>query len=614
MPASRSSSGAWGSSAPMRAVARRTLVRTALVPCAIACAIACALAARRADAQSPDHRRAALADTTPRIRLCDLRTVTAIDIKAQYPDIGGIERRSRLLANLVQDLHAVTRDEVVRRVLVLRVGDRCSELRRAESERLLRAQPFLADARVVARDDGSGGVRLEVVTYDELSLVAGVATGNGAHVTGVKLGNRNLSGEAIEVQTEWRSGGFYRDLFSGRVVDYQILGRPYQMMVEGARRPQGSDWLAELTHPYFTDLQRIAWRVTGGEVETYLGMLRRGPEPSPSLGVTRRFWDAGGILRIGMPGRLSLFGASVSSESERPAFDPVIVSDTGIVLAGDSVARALAGRWTSYRVARVNALWGVRNVRFLRVTGFDALRGPQDVRIGFQFGTLFGRSLPVMGSDDDDIFVASDIYVANGSRRSFLALQARAEGREDGDTRRWDGVLTSGRLAWYLRTAAFNTVEASAEWSGGWRTRVPFQVSFADIEGGVRGYRDSRLAGAQRAVLRLEDRLFLGTVKQSADVGLAMFTDVGRLWAGDAAFGVDARPHLGAGLGLLVAVPPRSKRLWRLDVARAITSDPDAKWEVRLTSGDFTRAFWRDPPDVRRVRERTVPQSVFTWP
>jgi hypothetical protein len=35
---------------------------------------------------------------------------------------------------------------------------------------------------------------------------------------------------------------------------------------------------------------------------------------------------------------------------------------------------------------------------------------------------------------------------------------------------------------------------------------------------------------------------------------------------------------------------------------------------VRLTSGDFTRAFWRDPPDVRRVRERTVPQSVFTWP
>jgi hypothetical protein len=579
-------------------------------------AIGIAAAGRVALAQSPEQRVALLADTTARIRLCDLRTVTGIDIKAQYPDIGGIERRSRWLAGLVQDLHAVTRDEVVRRILVLRVGDRCSELRRAESERLLRAQPFLADARVVARDDGAGGVRLEVVTYDELSLVAGVAasTSGGTRVTGVKLGNRNLSGEAVELQAEWRSGGFYRDMFAARVVDYQVLGRPYQLMLEGARRPQGSDWFAEFTHPYFTDLQRIAWRVTAGESEALVGLLRRGPELSPALGVTRQFWDAGGILRIGVPGRLSLFGASLSSERELPAFHPVLVTDTGIVVADDSLSRALAGRWNTHNVARVNALWGVRNIRFLRVTGFDALRGPQDVRIGFQFGTLFGRSLPVIGSDDDDVFVASDIYIANGSRRSFLALQARGEGREDGDTRRWDGVLTSGRLGWYLRTASYNTFEASAEWSGGWRMRLPFQVSFADVDGGVRGYRDSRLAGSQRAVLRLEDRLFLGTVRQAADAGMALFVDAGRLWAGDAPFGVDARPHVGAGIGLLAAVPPRSKRLWRLDFARALTADPDARWEVRLTSGDFTRAFWRDPADVRRVRERTVPQSVFNWP
>ena len=58
-------------------------------------------------------------------------------------------------------------------------------------------------------------------------------------------------------------------------------------------------------------------------------------------------------------------------------------------------------------------------------------------------------------------------------------------------------------------------IPASAEWGGGWRMRVPFTVGFADVEGGVRGYADSRLAGSQRAVVRLEDRLFLGTLKQS---------------------------------------------------------------------------------------------------
>ena len=591
-------------------------MRVALIAAVVLLPAATLLSPRAARAQSPAQRDSALSDTLPRLRSCELRTITGIDIRPQFPDIGGISRRSRWIAGVVRDLHVVTREDVIRRFLVLDVGDRCSELRRAESERILRAQPYLADARVVVRDDGNGGARLEVVTYDELSYVAGLAasTVGGARLTALKLGNRNLQGEAVEVQGEWRSGGFYRDLYAVRLVDYQLLGRPYQLALEGARRPQGHNWSTEFTHPYFTDLQRIAWRATAGEIDLYQPLFRQGNLRTPAVNVARRYWDAGGILRIGVPGRLSLFGASLSLESERPAFAPVFVTDSGIVRATDSLAAELDGRWSPHRAARINALWGVRNVRFLRVTAFDALRGPQDMRVGFQFGTLFGRSLPVIGSDDDDIFVASDVYIANGSRRSFLALQARGEGREDGDTRRWDGVLTSGRLAWYARPASWTTVITSAEWSGGWNMRVPFQVSFADLDGGVRGYRDSRQAGAQRAVVRLEDRIFLGTVKSSADAGLALFVDAGRLWAGDAPFGMDAKPHVGAGIGLLAAVPPRSKRLFRIDVARAFTADPDAKWEIRMTSGDFTRAFWRDPADVRRVREKTVPQSVFNWP
>lgn len=599
----------------MRAAVRPTSASLAAFVAFVAGVACIASAPVAARAQSPEERQAWLADTTPKLRSCEGLRVTAIDIKPQFPDIGGIARRSRVLAGLMRDLHQVTREDIVRRFLALEVGDRCSELRRAESERILRAQPYLADARVVARDDGHGGTRLEVVTYDELAYIAGLAvtTAGGAGVSAFKLGNRNLRGEALEVQGEWRNGKYYRDLFAARLVDYQVLGRPYTLALGGARRPQGHDWATEFAHPYYTDLQRIAWRITAGELNSYQGLLRVGAV-SPAINIERRYWDVGGIMRVGLPGRLSLFGASLSLEGERPAATPVFITDSGIVDAVDSAAGGLTARWSPHRAARVNALWGVRNVRFLRVSGFDAMRASQDVRIGFQFGTLLGRSLPVIGSDDDDIFVASDIYIANGSRRSFLALQARGEGREDGNTRRWDGVLTSGRLGWYLRTANYNTLRANAEWSGGWHARVPFQVSFADPDGGVRGYAASRQAGNQRAVLRLEDRLLLGTVKQSADVGMAAFVDAGRLWAGDAPFGVDTKPHVGAGLGLLVSIPPRSKRTFRVDIARALTPDPNARWEFRLTSGDFTREFWADPADVRLARERTVPQSVFNWP
>jgi hypothetical protein len=85
--------------------------------------------------------------------------------------------------------------------------------------------------------------------------------------------------------------------------------------------------------------------------------------------------------------------------------------------------------------------------------------------------------------------------------------------------------------------------------------------------------------------------------------------------AGDAPFGDTTRaPRFGAGLGLLAAIPPRSKRLYRLDLAFPLSPDPHAKWEVRVSSNDATRAFLREPGDVRRSRSRSVSAGVFNWP
>ena len=548
---------------------------------------------------------------------CDGRVVSEVRIDARDPNLGSIFRRSRALTRLVQQLHVTTRDDVLRRILVLRVGSRCTELRRAESERLLRAQPYLSDARVVARDDGRGGVRLEVTTWDELAMVVGIGA-NPAQggLTAVRLGSANLMGQAVSVAAEWREGHFYRDMIGGRITDYQILGRPYTLSLQSYRQSLGRDWLVDFSHPYFTDLQRVAWRGGAGVHDAYVGMSRPGTAGG-ALYVEREYWDVGGLLRIGVPGRLSLFGASVSNEIEDPSASPVRVTDDGVVAATEpEIVEALTGRYRRHRNSRVNALWGVRNVGFRQVRGFDALTAFQDVRVGFQFGALFGRSLPVLGSDDDDIFVSADLYAANGNEHTFVGLQMRGEGREDGDTQRWDGVLSSGRAAWYQKPAGWYTIITNAEWGMGWRQRVPFQLGFADMEGGLRGFRDSREAGAQRIVLRNEHRLSFGTFKQLGDVGAAAFVDAGRIWAGDAPLGVDTRPHAGAGISLLAAVPPRSKRLWRIDVAFPITRpDPDVgSWELRISSRDRTRTFFREPNDVRGARERSVPVSVFNWP
>jgi hypothetical protein len=494
--------------------------------------------------------------------------------------------------------------DVIRRYLLLRSGDVCTERQRAESERILRAQPFLASASVRAYPDGPGAVRLLVETRDEVGAVLG-ASARGASLTGFTFGSRNVAGEAIYGAMEWRKGEL-RDVFSVRVTDYQFLGRRY---VAGLHAELGDyderRFGIEVSHPFLTDGQRIAWRTTALRDDDRFPFFRGNDLEPAEVAMERTFLDVGGVVRIGQPGRLSLFGVSFSRETDesgRPAF----VRDSSVDYP------TLLAPYVARRNARINALWAIRNVRYRRVERFDALTAAQDIRLGFQLGTLLGRSLSVLGTRDDDFLVAADLYTGVGGGSSFLRLDARGEGRQNYDTNRWDGILGAARLAYYQRLHPRHTLVANVEWSGGWRQRVPFQLTLGDRFGGLRGYGGTREAGGKRGIVRLEDRWLLGDVREQADVGVSVFAEAGRLWKGDVPFGVSTPVRYTAGIGLLAALPPGSKRTWRVDLAVPINGGGADRWQVRLTTINATRLLdWREPRDLARSRERSVPVSVF---
>jgi len=542
---------------------------------------------------------------------CSGQMVSDIIVRTEPPALGDLSKRSRVAARAVRAVHATTRPQVVRRLIIQGLGAQCRELARAESERILRAQPFIAEATITPHAMPDGSVVLEVVTVDELEWLVDVGVkGSSPFVNRVKLGNANIGGEAIALQGVWSAArGPYRDTYGARFMDYQLLGRPYQLMLAGTRRPLGGDWTALAGHAFLTDLQRVAWRTATGERSEYIPLLRESVD-APSVRIKRSFTDIGGIVRLGAPGRLSLFGASYTREYDSGDNEYIRVTRNGLVRDSTAVTDSIH----PYRSGRINGLWGVRNIHFLRVTGFDALSATQDVREGFQLGLLGGRSLAVLGSENDDIFLSADMYAGVGSPTTFAAMQVQGEGRQDYNTNRWDGIISSGRGAIYQRMTPRQTLVVDGEWSGGWRQRLPFQLTLGDERGGVRGYRDSQAAGAQRAVARLEDRWYIGRIRALADLGLAPFFDAGRLWAGDAAFGANTPVRLGTGISLLAAVPPRSKRLFRLEVGYPLSKDPHAKLEIRITATDLTRLFWDEPGDVKRSRESTVPASIFNWP
>lgn len=572
------------------------------------------MAAQRPDSTPPRPAdttaaaRRARVDSVTSARFCRGQLITRIDVEPSPPTFPRLFRRVPVLRDIDALPHSTTRPGTVRNFLAVREGEPCTELRRAESERILRAQPFIAGARVLAFPDSGDGVRLLVQTSDELSNVVGLAS-QGVRPTVIRFGDGNVAGRGVYATGLWREGFAYRDGYGARVSGYQLLGRPYQFNAEYLRRPIGQRQTADFGHPFLTDLQRVAWRASVGSVDQQFAFTRDGVDAS-SLIASREYWDVGGVVRIGAPGRLSLFGASLSRETEFTDAAPVQYRREGPVPDTSSL---LVARYARTRNARVNALWGVRNVRFMRVEGFDALAAEQDVRTGFQFGTLLGRSISVLGSTDDDIFTAADVYGGMGSPRSFLAFQGQGEGRQDGDTERWDAILAAGRAAWYLKPHPRHTFITSTEFGGGWRQRVPFQLVLSDRDGGLRGYRKSRTAGGQRLVARVEERWRLG-VFRSADFGIAGFADAGKLWAGDAPYGVTTPVRYGAGVGIL-ASPRNSQKLYRVELGFPVSPDQHARFELRVRTTDAaSTTFWEPPDDVRRSRGRTLPASVFTWP
>lgn len=533
--------------------------------------------------------------------------------RARLPDFVPNARAIETFVGQAQTrFHSASQPEAVRPFLQLREGDRCDERRRAESERILRAQSYIADARLAVYRRNGTTVVLIVETTDEVAVIADVRPRpSDPYIARMRLGSGNVYGLGIRAVAGFTDGAGFRNGWSAEVTKFAVLGRPVMLSALGARDPLATRWVLDAARPFFTDFQRYAWAASAGGWDGYFNFRRR-DSLDLSLPVDRRWASIGGLTRIGPPGKLFLVGSSLTYERDVPDAQGVTVVPGEVRPVIPSPAN---DRYRPTRSVRANALLGWRRLRFLRVAGFDAVEGLQDVRIGFELGGTVGRGLPALGSDDADWFASVGMNGGLGDDVRYVQAGATWESRFAPETGRLDATVASGRITGYWRLSAEHTLVSDVDVAWGRRNRTPFQLTLDDRDAGVRGFRQSREAGGARAVWRLEDRWYLGRVRNVVSLAVAPFTDVGRLWAGDVPYGRTTAPSASFGVALLAAVPPASQVTWRLEVARRLTTDPFARgWDVRVVIRDVGRQFWREPRDVARSRPVALPTSLFTWP
>jgi outer membrane protein assembly factor BamA len=112
---------------------------------------------------------------------------------------------NKSIYRLANRWHIITRDAVIEQQLLFRTGDRFSQRMLEESERLLRANNYLFDAKILPIRYADGIVDIRVWTRDLWTLMPGfsVSRSGGENRTRVELSERNLLGRGVKLRVSY---------------------------------------------------------------------------------------------------------------------------------------------------------------------------------------------------------------------------------------------------------------------------------------------------------------------------------------------------------------------------------------------------------------------------
>lgn len=512
---------------------------------------------------------------------------------------------SRAVNGAVRALQPQTPDRVVRNFLLLGAGDVCEEPRRADSERILRSQPFISDVAIRAETVGQDSVRLVVETIDEYVIFAEAWGATGVPAGG-EFGTGNLFGGARAVSV---SGEIARGNALGggvKFTDYQAFGQPLVLGLYAASRQLSHYGVVSLARPFYTDFQPYAWLFNATQSRFFYG-FHETSFGNISLDYDTRSWAIGGLRRWPHDARGFQVGAVAAGTYADPIRTVVIGRDGPTPVA----APALLERYRPFSTVRVGAAVGYRDMRFIQVAGLDDLSAVQDLGIGWQSTAMGLQSVgafPGMPADQVGVW---NFDFGIGTPVAQLRGGFEIEARLTDTTNAPVSTLGSAHLTLTAKTSLAHTTLLDVEVAGAANERIPMQLTFRDDDG-LLGYRSKDLGGGQRTIVRFEDRWLLPPILSGAELAVAALVQAGKLEAGDALYGVTTPWSYGAGFAVMGALPRGSKHMVRLEFGWPLNPTGSRPMEFRITYGDRAGGYAGTPGAIAGAREAEAAARAVT--
>lgn len=428
-----------------------------------------------------------------------------------------IPEENTSLFRLANKLHILTKQSVIEDQLLFKSGNIYSQSQVDESERILRANHYLQNAKIRPAGYHDNIVDVDITTQDLWSLDVGASFGRkgGQSFSRINLEEKNFLGTGTTLGMEEKSG-VDRDEKILKYSDRHLFGSRWSVNAITADNSDGYQYILDIEKPFYSLGTRNAGGINFHHNERIVPIYAQGE-------IIREFqrqqkyvnsyysWSSGlsnGRVQrwtLGMTYKNNQFATVPSSK-----ISPITPSDSKLI----------------YPVIGFESI--VDN--FIETTNLNQIGRVEDIYVGTDIQTQLGIASTSFGSNHGALLLSGTAKhgFRSGTDRTIFLSGSMSAKIENGQR---TSMIASSTLRFYKqpspRRAFFIGLRADYNYSpGGEESQL-----LLGGDNGLRGYPLRYQTGNRLILLTLEQRYFSNWYPfRLFHVGGAIFFDAGRAW------------------------------------------------------------------------------------
>ncbi len=501
----------------------------------------------------------------PKISRITLRTTDVFDF-ATAPYL------NKFPYNFINLLHTQTKEDVIQQELLFKVGEPADPFLIQETERNLRALPFINAARIAQFPQRDGTVALVVYVSDSWTTEPYASIGGANAIDKVKIGfkEKNLFGRGKQMEFSYDDKNDYEKIL--RYKDPRLFSSRWQLEAEELKSQKGTGRSFDITHPFFsadtrwsaigsytqsdTTLQELDNSVLVSEFEQHKETTEFGA--GLKIGSGRRIVNRSGF-------RYKLNKAWYSKNENTNPDMPVPEKSTEKIVFLD---------------------WSTTRNKFLKLRRIDKMTRVEDFNLGPSIAFSPGQSVHALTGRDNTLYLET-VYDQNlySPERYFLKTHLSYSGRNT--TRKEENEIYALDARYYHLTLPNQTLIFRSQIQYGNKLDPDVALTVGS-KNGLRAFQQEERVGAKSLLFNVEDRLFLIDELWSLfSIGTVAYFDSGYAWSKGQS--IDLTDMLNdIGVGLRVGMTRSSQEIIaRMDFSYRLNKsrNKENEWVLSFGSG-----------------------------